>query len=93
MDSENIEFTELERKVDESINRLPPKCRAIYLMSRHEGLKYKEIADALDLSLKTVENQMGIALEKLREDLKPFLTTEFLAILFFIGLACYFMIA
>src|SRR6187551_2876480 len=61
MGSENIEFTELERKVEESINKLPPKCRAIYLMSRHEGLKYKEIAVALDLSLKTVENQMGIA--------------------------------
>ena len=36
-------------------------------------MKYQQIADTLDLSLKTVENQMGIALEKLRQDLKPFL--------------------
>ncbi|HEY4656301.1 MAG TPA: sigma factor-like helix-turn-helix DNA-binding protein, partial [Cyclobacteriaceae bacterium] len=47
-------------------------CRTIYVMSRHEGLKYQEIASALNLSLKTVENQMGIALQKLREELKPY---------------------
>jgi RNA polymerase sigma-70 factor (ECF subfamily) len=82
-------YRELEVRVRESIDRLPPKCRAIYLLSRQEGLKYQEIADTLDLSVKTVENQMGIALEKLRQDLKPFLTTEFLsiAILALLGLA------
>jgi RNA polymerase sigma-70 factor (ECF subfamily) len=50
-------------------------------LSRQEGLKYQEIADTLGLSVKTIENQMGIALEKLRHDLKPFLTLEFISFL------------
>jgi RNA polymerase sigma-70 factor, ECF subfamily len=78
--TEEIGYKELEIRVRHAIDRLPPKCRAIYLLSRHEGLKYAEIADTLNLSVKTVENQMGIALEKLREDLRIFLSVEFLAI-------------
>ena len=77
---DDISFKELELKVRNAIDQLPPKCRAIYILSRHEGMKYQEIADTLEISVKTVENQMGIALEKLREQLKPFLTPEFLAI-------------
>jgi RNA polymerase sigma-70 factor (ECF subfamily) len=55
-------------------------------MSRHEGLKYQEIADALEISLKTVENQMGIALQKLRDDLKPFLIPGLIFVLLISGL-------
>lgn len=87
--TEEIGFKELELKIRASIDRLPPKCKVIYLLSRHEGLKYQEIADTLDISLKTVENQMGIALEKLRNDLKPFLTPEFLSVMIFIGYLIY----
>lgn len=76
----SMEVQELELKVRESIEKLPPKCKAIYLLSRQEGLSYRQIAEHLDLSPKTVENQMGIALEKLRNSLKPFLTREFLEI-------------
>jgi RNA polymerase sigma-70 factor (ECF subfamily) len=76
--SENIAEQELQNHIQAAIDRLPPRCRVIFLLSRHEGLSYKQIAAQLDLSLKTVENQMGIALEKLRQDLKPFLTREFL---------------
>jgi RNA polymerase sigma-70 factor (ECF subfamily) len=77
--SDEIGYKELELRVRQAIDRLPPRCRTIYLLSRHEGMKYAEIADALKLSLKTVENQMGIALEKLRGDLKPFISLEFVA--------------
>ncbi len=70
---EALQYKEFAGKVREAIDRLPPRCKTIYLLSRHEGLKYQEIADTLDISFKTVENQMGIALEKLREELKPFL--------------------
>lgn len=80
-DTESAGFRELELRIRQAIDRLPPQCKTIFILSRHEGLKYQEIADSLDLSIKTVENQMGIALEKLREDLKPYLTLEFLAIL------------
>ena len=77
---DDVGFKELELKIRDAIDQLPPKCRAIYILSRHEGMKYQEIADSLEISVKTVENQMGIALEKLREQLKPYLTPEFLAI-------------
>lgn len=79
--TESPGYRELELRIRQAIDRLPPQCKTIFILSRHEGLKYQEIADTLDLSIKTVENQMGIALEKLRDDLKPFLTLEFLAIL------------
>jgi RNA polymerase sigma-70 factor (ECF subfamily) len=89
-DHESVGYKEFELRVRESIDRLPPKCKAIYILSRHEGLKYQEIADSLGLSLKTVENQMGIALEKLRDQLKPFLTLESIAYLILAGIAVYF---
>src|SRR5690606_30209392 len=49
---------------------LPSKCREIFELAKLDGLKYKEIATRLKVSVKTVENQMGIALTKLREALK-----------------------
>ena len=76
--SENIAYREMEKRAQKAIGNLPPKCRAIFLLSRHEGLKYREIAEQLNISVKTVENQMGIALEKLRDELKPYLTKEFI---------------
>lgn len=84
--SESADYQELEARVRTAIDRLPARCRVIYMLSRHEGLKYQEIADSLGLSLKTVENQMGIALQKLREDLKPFLTPEFIFLIILGGL-------
>jgi len=88
---DGVEYKELEVRVRQAIDKLPPKCKTIYILSRHEGLKYQEIADALELSVKTVENQMGIALEKLRTELKPFLTIEFLGILIIIAIALYLL--
>jgi len=74
---------ELESKIQIALNALPPKCKAIFALSRFEGLKNKEIAEHLNLSLKTVENQMGIALKRMKDDLKPYLTREFLVVLLF----------
>lgn len=50
-----------------AVDSLPPKCREIFVLSREEQLTYKEIARIKDLSVKTVENQLGIALKKIRE--------------------------
>ncbi|MBT1704693.1 RNA polymerase sigma-70 factor [Chryseosolibacter indicus] len=88
---ESPAYGELELRVRQAIDRLPPQCKTIFLLSRHEGLKYQEIAETLGLSVKTVESQMGIALEKLRQDLKPFLTLEFLAILLAASLLFYIL--
>ena len=83
---DDLHYKEFELKVRESIDRLPPKCKAIYLLSRQEGLRYQEIADTLDISIKTVENQMGIALEKLRADLKAYLPPLMVIIVILAGL-------
>ncbi|HEX5168171.1 MAG TPA: RNA polymerase sigma-70 factor [Cyclobacteriaceae bacterium] len=83
-----MSYQELELRVRSAIDKLPPKCKAIYLLSRHEGLKYQEIADTLGVSLKTVEHQMGIALQKLRKELKPFMTSGFIILFALFGLLC-----
>ena len=76
-----MEMRELENKIVLSIENLPPKCRAIFVLSRIEGRKNREIATLLDLSEKTVENQMGIALKKMRDALKPYLHNSVSAVL------------
>ncbi len=48
------------------VAKLPPKMKQVFLMSREQGMTYKEIAEALNLSPKTIENQMGSALKKLK---------------------------
>jgi RNA polymerase sigma-70 factor (ECF subfamily) len=64
---------ELEKKIHTALNELPEQCRTIFQMSRFDELKYREIADKLGISVKTVENQMGKALKLLREKLVDFL--------------------
>jgi RNA polymerase sigma-70 factor (ECF subfamily) len=63
---------DLLQRIEKSIDSLPPKRKEIFRLSREQGMKYKEIADTLDISIKTVEAQMGLALKHLREDLKDF---------------------
>lgn len=64
---------EISQRLDESIERLPQKCKEIFILSRKENLKVKEIADRLNISPKTVENQITIALRRLRTDMGEFL--------------------
>ncbi|AKD58222.1 RNA polymerase sigma-70 factor [Spirosoma radiotolerans] len=59
-------FQELEIYVASRINQLPEKRRIIFQLNRFEGFTYSEIADILNISVKTVENQMGHALKQLR---------------------------
>jgi RNA polymerase sigma-70 factor (ECF subfamily) len=66
-----IEVNLMER-IEKSIQSLPAKRQEIFRLSREQGLKYKEIAEELNISIKTVEAQMGLALKYLREDLKEF---------------------
>jgi RNA polymerase sigma-70 factor (ECF subfamily) len=68
-----LEHDELLGAVQGAIERLPHRCGLIYTMSRQEGLTYQEIADALDLSVKTVEAQMARAFRLLRKALAPHL--------------------
>ncbi|HEY0653361.1 MAG TPA: RNA polymerase sigma-70 factor [Chryseosolibacter sp.] len=70
------DFSELETIVENAIDKLPARCRVIYLLSRNEGLKYNQIAETLGLSVKTVENQMTIALERIRGEVLPYLRPQ-----------------
>jgi RNA polymerase sigma-70 factor (ECF subfamily) len=65
--------SELEQRIRETIDELPVERRKIFIMSRFDGLKYREIADQLNISVKTVENQMYQALRFLRERLVDYL--------------------
>ena len=78
---EQILHQELEEKIAEAIALLPPRCQEIFKLSRFEELTYKQIAARLEISVKTVENQMGKALKVLKSALKQYLQ---LLLLFFI---------
>ncbi|MEH0154364.1 RNA polymerase sigma-70 factor [Limibacter armeniacum] len=64
---------ELSQKIEQCIESLPVQRQKIFRMSRQEGKKYKEIAEELGLSIKTVEVQMSKALKVLREELVEYL--------------------
>ena len=67
------EFEELELQIEKAIARLPKQCRLVFQLSRFEELKYAEIAEHLNISIKTVENHMGKALKIMRGQLKDYL--------------------
>ena len=79
----NQSLKELETRIEKALNTLPEQCKLIFSMSRFEDLKYREIADILNISIKTVENQMGKALKLMRHNLSDFLTI-LLVIIYFI---------
>lgn len=65
-DPEQLLITsEMMGKMEEAIRELPPKCREVFVLVKQYGLRYKEVAAILDLSTKTVENQLAIAIKKL----------------------------
>ena len=71
---DEINFEELKKAYDEALQSMPEKQRAVFLMSRVDELKYKEIADHLGLSLKAIEKRMTQALDHLRIHLKDKIT-------------------
>jgi RNA polymerase sigma-70 factor (ECF subfamily) len=70
---ESLIVMELEEHISQSIEKLPTECRRIFELSRVEGLKYKEIAAKLNISIKTVEAQMSKAIRSLRIGLSDYL--------------------
>ena len=71
--AENLISSELELKIKDSIEMLPPKTREVFLMSRHNELPYPKIAEAMNISVKMVEYRMMQALRMLRSYLKEYL--------------------
>lgn len=73
---EEIDTSLRDARIWKAIDGLPEKCREVFLMSKRDGLTNEEIAEELDISIKTVKNQMTKAFSRLREALsgghKPF---------------------
>ena len=80
-DDNLIDSINLEEIINASIENLPPRCREVYLFQKNEELSYKEIACRMDITVKTVENQMTIAHKKLKEQLAPYYDQIFVLVL------------
>lgn len=71
LDPEQLMITgEMYKRILTAISELPPKCQLIFKLIKEDGLKYREVAALLDISLKTVENQMTIALKRIGKSVK-----------------------
>ncbi|MVM38471.1 RNA polymerase sigma-70 factor [Spirosoma sp. HMF3257] len=65
-----LQYTELYQRIEETVRMLPPQCQRVFVMSRFEGKKHREIADELQISPKTIEAHLGKALAQLRQTLR-----------------------
>lgn len=81
-----IEGKELAEVIREAAMTLPERCRIIFLMSRFEELSHKEIAQKLEISPKTVENQITYALKRMRQILAPILKNLKIFIFFLLSI-------
>jgi len=70
---DTVIFSELQLKIHKAIDLLPTERKKVFILSRYEGLSYQQIAERLGISVKTVENQIGKALQFLRVELAEYL--------------------
>ena len=66
-------MAEIIEKMNEAVEMLPPRCKIIFKMVREEGLRYREVADILNISVNTVDAQMVIAVNRIRESVKEYI--------------------
>lgn len=67
--NKEIHLEKVKLKVETAIQNLPPRCREIFIMRRNMKMSYDEISNSLNISKKTIENQMNSAIKKLRAQL------------------------
>ncbi len=73
IDTSDVAFQEIEKIIEKTLQELPPRCREVFVMSRLEGKKNKEVAEKLSISQKSVEAQITKALKIFRIALKDYL--------------------
>ena len=73
--------SELEEYIRKALDKLPQKCKKVFLMNRFEGIKPAEIAKMENISVRTVEGHIGKAIKILRTELKPYLPTFLIMII------------
>lgn len=81
-DTSHLVFEELQAQIQAALEKLSPACRKVFEMSRFEDKKNREIAEELNLSIKTVEAQISKALRTLKADLKDYLPLFYILFLF-----------
>ena len=59
--------SEMRRRIKVVVQQLLPKCKLIFMMAKEDRLRYREIADILNITVKTIDNQLAIALKKISE--------------------------
>jgi RNA polymerase sigma-70 factor (ECF subfamily) len=70
-DPEQLLITsEMYKRIFQAIQALPPRCQLIFKLIKEDHLSYKEVAELLGLSVKTIENQMTIALKKISQSIR-----------------------
>ena len=79
-DSSACTFEEIDRIIEKTLEELPPQCKKVFILSRFEERKNKEIAEELNISVKVVEKHISKGLKKFKESLKDYL--PFVAYLF-----------
>jgi RNA polymerase sigma-70 factor (family 1) len=62
---EDLVLSEMNQALQVAIDSLPPRCRQIFILIREEGLPYKEVAEILNISINTIDNQMAIAIKRI----------------------------
>ncbi|MCX6282456.1 MAG: RNA polymerase sigma-70 factor [Bacteroidetes bacterium] len=67
-----VDLSELDKAINETFQQMPERCSRIFRMNRFEGKKYREIAEILSISVKTVEADMGKALQIFRKSLREY---------------------
>ncbi|MGE5393542.1 MAG: RNA polymerase sigma-70 factor [Candidatus Saccharibacteria bacterium] len=67
---------ELREAIARAIDHLPERCKLIYSLAKIEQLKYKEIAEILDISVKTIDHQLTIAIKKIGEEIRKYLADQ-----------------
>jgi len=75
---DHFNLKEVESHIEDALNQLPPACKAIFVLSRYEDMSYRQIAESLQLSPKTIENQMGKALKLMRDYLSVYVRSMLL---------------
>jgi len=83
IEEDTVVFSELQMKIRNTVDLLPMERKKIFILSRYEGLSYLQIAEKLEISIKTVENQIGKALKFLRQELAEYLPLLLLLFDFF----------
>ena len=90
--NEDLDSKQLHQRLQEGIAQLPPKCKAVFLLSREDHLSHKEIAERLHISINTVDQHIQKALRLLRETVNEYKHSIISVIMFCFVFERYFML-